>query len=271
MVSKDRDIKKIINLAYSAGKRIMNIYDVIGTKIYTKKDKSPITAADKSSEELILAGLKKFFPGIPIISEESRQAHFKERKKWQYFWLVDPLDGTKQLIKRITEFTVNISLIYRDRPFLGVIYVPSKKELFYAVKNEGAYKINSKGNKMKLSIINGKPEEKIVIAVTRSHKTKQLLNYLEKLRRQYRRIECIFAGSSLKFCLVAENKAHIYMRLGPTMEWDTAAGQMIVQEAGGKVIDMETNKTLKYNKENLVNNHFAVYGSEYFERRFKNN
>lgn len=263
MISKGSDIKKIINVAYLAGKQIMSIYNTTDIKIYTKKDKSPITVADKLSEKLILTRFKKFFPEIPIISEESKQVHFKERKKWKYFWLIDPLDGTKEFIKRIPEFTVNISLICQNKPFLGVIYVPSKNELFYAVKNQGAYKIDSQGNKVKIPTTNDKPKDKIIIVATRSHKTKELQDYIERLKKKYREVKYISMGSSLKFCLIAENKAHIYPKLGPTMEWDTAAGQLIVEEAGGRVVDMETNKTLEYNKENLLNNHFAVYGSIY--------
>lgn len=223
---------------------------------------------------------------LPVLSEEGKDIPFDERKRWEYFWLVDPLDGTKEFIKRNGEFTVNIALIHKDRPVLGCIYIPVRDTFYFASVNLGAYKlVNGKtvtdslslkellnsSQKLPLSINNAKfsslnnqsapmGKTSLTIIGSRSHATKELSEFVERAKKRYVEVEFVSAGSSLKFCLVAEGGADIYPRFGPTMEWDTAAGQAIVEQAEGSVLDTQTKKPLKYNKNNLVNPFFIVSG-----------
>lgn len=253
----DINIDEVISVAREAGRRILEVYDQKELFVEYKEDSSPLTLADKVSHELIADRLKSLYPEIPILSEED-VVGYETRKGWGRFWLVDPLDGTKEFIKRNGEFTVNIALIEGDAPVLGVIYVPVTGELFYARKGEGSYKIDGAGRKTKLSVVKEIAKSGLKVVASRSHKTKELEDYVEELRSRYTDIEYVSSGSSLKFCLVAEGKAHIYPRLGPTMEWDTAAGQIIAQESGGTVRDVLTKNSLAYNKKDLLNNYFIV-------------
>jgi 3'(2'), 5'-bisphosphate nucleotidase len=245
-------IQNIISIAKQAGKKILKIYEK-GFSVEYKDDRSPLTEADKASNNLIVNKLTGLYPNIPILSEESKNIPFEKRKNWKYFWLIDPLDGTKEFIKKNGEFTVNIALIHSNRPILGVVYVPVKDILYYADKN-GSFKQEKNNNPEKL-----KPKEnnrdKLIVAASRSHFNKETKEYIESLGKEY---ELISAGSALKLCLVAEGKADIYPRLGPTMEWDTAAAHSIVKFAGKKVINYEANEELTYNKENLLNPWFIV-------------
>ena len=254
-------IDQIIAIAKEAGERILEVYNRNNFSTKYKRDTSPLTIADKNSHDFITTSLRKFYPRIPRISEEDNGISYEERKNCRYFWLIDPLDGTKEFIKKIPEFTINIALIYNNSPYFGIIYLPVSGEVFYAKKGLGSYKIDSQGRKTKLPIQENNSEGKIRVIVTRSHKTKELEIYLENLKEKFQKIEPISIGSSLKFCLIAEGEANIYPRFGNTMEWDTAAGQIIVEEAGGAVIDMTTNNALEYNKEKLLNNYFIVYNS----------
>lgn len=243
----------------------MKIYEKEDFQVETKEDDSPLTIADKRANYVIN---KYLLPtGIPIISEENNQLDFSERKNWKQCWIVDPLDGTKEFIKRNGEFTVNIALINEGKPVFGVIYVPAKNEIYIGDVSEGkAFKGTVETGEVKnfsedslQRIYPAEPGEKIKVVGSRSHMNQDTLEYIEQLKGKYNKeIETVSKGSSLKFCLVAEGKAEIYPRFAPTMEWDTAAGQAICNAVGLKVIDKETSEEMKYNRENLLNNYFLV-------------
>ena len=248
------DINEIIAISKDAGKAILEVYGEEFT-VDVKEDKSPLTAADKNANAVIEAGLLKSYPNIPILSEETKAEEFSIRKDWDFFWLVDPLDGTKEFIKRNGEFTVNIALIHKGRPVLGVIYVPVTEKVFYATKGKGSFCIEN-GETRKLQKA-GITDGKISIAASRSHLNEDTQAFVEEKKKDYE-VNFISAGSSLKFCLVAEGKAHFYPRFAPTMEWDTGAGQIIAEESGATVTQHGSNKALEYNKENLLNPYFLV-------------
>jgi len=243
----------ISDIAKKAGAAIMAIYDG-DHSVEFKEDKSPLTAADKASHNVIAAGLKQHFPGIPILSEEGRDIPWEERKGWERFWLVDPLDGTKEFIKRNGEFTVNIALIEGNAPVLGVVYVPALDRLYCGVVGEGAFIREGSGAPEPIGV-RSVPPAGLTVVMSRSHPSPELDDYL----RDIPVAEALAVGSSLKLCAVAEGKADLYPRLGPTMEWDTAAGQAVVHAAGGKVARMD-GSPLEYNKENLLNPYFLVSG-----------
>lgn len=263
----DNQTTLAIRAAVEAGKAILTIYDG-GEKleILTKEDQSPLTEADQASNKVINAHLLK--TGIPIISEENRQIDFQDRKDWDSCWIVDPLDGTKEFIKRNGEFTVNIALCERGRPVFGVIYVPVSRELYVGdVRLGKSFKrqldpghtledpIFTEGDEIHPSQIT---KSSIRVVGSRSHMNPETEEYINSLKDTYENIEIVSKGSSLKFCLVAEGKADVYPRFAPTMEWDTAAGSAIVEAAGLQVISRETNQPLRYNKENLLNPYFLV-------------
>ena len=250
MLSK-KDILNINNIVYDAGQAILDIYDT-AFEVETKSDNSPLTIADKKSHEIIEDGLKKVYPDIPILSEEGRDIPYSERKQWDTFWLVDPLDGTKEFVKRNGEFTVNIALISNNYPIFGSVYAPYKKELFWAFEGLGAWKSYNKDKEQKITVVSNEQEKRIVIS--RSHPNEKVSDFIN----QYKSHQLIRMGSSLKLCCIAEGKADIYPRLGPTSEWDIGAAQCIVEEAGGAVLEYGTNKRLKYNKENILNPFFIV-------------
>ena len=276
-----------IHAAIEAGNAILQVYRSSDFKVEQKADKSPLTLADRNAHEIIMQHLSKF--DIPILSEEGKNIPYDERKGWDTFWLVDPLDGTKEFIKKNGEFTVNIAKISKHKPVAGVVLVPDKNILYFASREIGSYRVdmsqigdwlNSKlgdrsrsanlpdsatdeivseliGHSAKLPM-NQSPNQPFTIAGSRSHSTPELEAIVEEKRKQYGEVEFISAGSSLKLCLVAEGRADIYPRTGPTMEWDTAAGQAIVENAGGKVLQYETEQPLLYNKENLLNPWFVA-------------
>ncbi len=244
-------------IATKAGQEILKIYhdETLSQEIENKADNSPLTLADKASNKVIVNALKENFANIPILSEEEKHVEYSVRSKWNKFWLVDPLDGTKEFIKRNGEFTVNIALIENGYPTLGIIYAPVLDHLYVGnVPENVAYKINKEGVKKDLKI-NQKASNRIAVG-SRSHSSQEEADLLN----QYDVKETISVGSSLKFCMVAEGKADIYYRHGPTMEWDTGAGQAIVEAAGGTITSIETQQRFKYNKENLLNGSFLVKG-----------
>ena len=251
------DINKLLPIAKDAGKAIMEIYRK-PIEVEQKSDDSPLTLADRESNRIILEGLNKFYPEIPYISEETKQLPYNERKDWEYFWLIDPLDGTKEFIKRNGEFTVNIALIHKNTPVLGVVYLPDKDIFYYAKKGNGSYKIEGSASAQKINARILEDKKQIVIMGSRSHGNQELEDYVNQKKNEYENVEFIPAGSSLKFTLIAEGKADIYPRLGPTMEWDTAAAHAIVLESGKQVLKYGTNEPLEYNKENLLNPWFIV-------------
>ncbi len=248
-----------------AGEAIMKVYSNKIDVVY-KEDESPLTLADKNANKIINKHLVK--SKIPIISEENKILTYEERKNWKQCWIVDPLDGTKEFIKRNGEFTVNIALIKNNRPILGVIYVPVSKTLYFTSDNSSkSYKALLKTNTNIIidEIFNNaveifpKPKNNNILRIvgSRSHLNNTTKNYILKIEKK-NKTKIVSKGSSLKFCLVAEGGAEIYPRFAPTMEWDTAAGQAICEAVGVKVIDITTNEPLKYNKQNLLNPHFLV-------------
>lgn len=241
----------LIRITHQAGEEIMKIYNSNNFEVEIKNDKSPLTIADKNSHNIISRELNRLFPDVPILSEEGKNIDFDTRKNWEYFWLVDPLDGTKEFIKRNGEFTVNIALIHKDHPIAGVIHVPAANTTYYGSIDTGAYKLAGSSNECKITV--SKNFEKGIVAVkSRSHSSDEE----EKFFSNYNVVDSISVGSSLKFCMVAEGKAHLYFRSGPTWEWDTAAGHAIVISSGGKVAG--TSGDLIYNKESLLNSGFIV-------------
>jgi len=228
----------------------MEVYDdEVSWEIEEKNDKSPLTKADKESHFIIMKGLQSLPEKFPIISEEGKKIPFEKRKNWDTFWLVDPLDGTKEFIKRNGQFTVNIALMMANRPVLGLIYAPATKELYYGLQNEGSFKIVA-GEKKKIMVSARKTN--LIAVGSSSHASQEEAHYLSS----YPISETIKSGSSLKFCMVAEGKADIYLRTGPTMEWDTAAGHCIAECAGATMTKLDFS-TFEYNKESLLNGGFV--------------
>jgi len=272
-----------IHAAIAAGDAILQVYHSANFKVEEKADSSPLTLADRRSHDVIMKHLSAF--DIPILSEEGQSVSYEKRKNWDTFWLIDPLDGTKEFIKKNGEFTVNIAMIRDHKPVAGVIFVPDRDILYFASDKIGSYRADfslisdlvnsqrldetgsSQTEEMLTGIINqsvklpvdDSTDRPFAIAGSRSHSTPELEAFVEDKRREYGEVEFISAGSSLKLCLVAEGRADIYPRTGPTMEWDTAAGQAIVENAGGKVFQYDTEQQLEYNKENLLNPWFVVY------------
>ncbi len=248
---KELDIAALIHLAKSGGAAILKVYHdkELFKEVFTKSDNSPLTLADKAAHEVITKGLAVLTPGIPILSEEGQDIPYQERKDWSYYWCVDPLDGTKEFLKRNGEFTVNIALIHNRKPILGVIHVPDSGITYYGGKFHGASKIDEKGIESAISV--DKKDTEWTSLGSRSHGSDQETEILAKFPIQY----SISKGSSLKFCLLAEGKAQVYLRLGPTCEWDTAAGQAILVAAGGSLKTLEGNAFL-YNKESMLNGSF---------------
>ena len=251
------DIQKINSIAKKAGDEIMRIYQQDFDVDY-KKDNSPLTKADIHSNEVIIKNLENLYPDIPILSEENKQIPYKRRKNWEYFWLIDPLDGTKEFVKKNGEFTVNIALIYKNIPILGVIYAPVLNLLYYAQKERGAFKQEKNKKPQRLPIYKHTNNNTLKVIVSKSHYNQETREFVNNLEKQYENIEFINIGSSLKFCLIAEGKADIYPRLAPTMEWDIAAGQAIVEESKGKIIKYKTKESIRYNKQNLLNPYFVT-------------
>jgi len=264
--NSDSLTQNIIQLAVLAGQRIMDVY---GTDfdVEKKADDSPLTAADMAAHNTIVDGLTKLTPNLPILSEESASIPFTERNQWQRYWLVDPLDGTREFCKRNGEFTVNIALIDNHDAVLGVIYTPVTGVTYYASRDTGAFKITLNDDKSHEDAIaiqsRNKTPNSTIIAGSRSHRGDSLKAFLGRVGEH----EIISMGSSLKSCLVAEGLADIYPRLGPTSEWDTAAAQCIVEEAGGCIVQTD-GQSLKYNtKDSLLNPHFLAIGDPSFDWR----
>jgi 3'(2'),5'-bisphosphate nucleotidase len=249
-------IDKVIEIARSAGQAIMDVYGSDDFGQEKKVDKSPLTIADTASNNLIVSSLKLLTPDIPVISEEEQMVSWGQRKEFQKYWLIDPLDGTKEFIKRNGEFTVNIALVEAQKVVLGVVYAPAKGLLYYGGGGVGDFKVEGASDPIPIKVADIPAEqESWRIVGSRSHKSEEFESFLE----QFAKTEVVAMGSSLKLCLVAEGKADLYPRLGPTSEWDTAAAQVIVESAGGQVIDCETRSPLIYNaKKSVLNNSFIV-------------
>jgi 3'(2'), 5'-bisphosphate nucleotidase len=248
------DIQDIIRISQEAGEKILAVYHSSNFSVEAKDDASPLTQADLASHEHIVKSLSHLTPELPVLSEESQLLSYQERSQWTTFWLVDPLDGTKEFIKRNGEFTVNIALIDRGEPVLGVVHTPALGVTYYALKGEGAFK-EENGQTQTITAQKDFGTTLSVVA-SRSHAGPETQALLEKLAEVYS-VQVVSKGSALKLCLVAEGAAHFYPRLGPTMEWDTAAAQCVVEEAGAVVTDVKGGR-LRYNKENLLNPFFIV-------------
>ena len=297
----ERFLLSALDAAYRAAAAILDIYNSgADFAVESKSDDSPLTAADRKSHEIICSALAEIpeqqvstsvlnvSSSIPILSEEGKDIPFAVRKEWKRFWLVDPLDGTKEFIKRNGEFTVNIALIQGNEPVLGVVYVPVSGVFYFGGKDIGACKLHVKevggkddeegpgsvsaefflgeleNNSLKeiLRVSAPLPQRKTdsdyVVIASRSHMNRETEEYITALKKQYQHVRMISAGSSLKLCLVAEGRADCYPRLGPTMEWDTAAAHAVANGAGKRVIIFDTDVELQYNKENLLNPWFVV-------------
>jgi 3'(2'), 5'-bisphosphate nucleotidase len=248
------NIQDVIDIARNAGKKIMEVYadDDFGTRL--KSDDSPLTEADLAAHHVIVDGLQALDPAIPVLSEESSDIAWNERQQWERYWLVDPLDGTKEFIKRNGEFTVNIALVENNEAVLGVVYAPVLDVTYYGDES-GAYKVTEDGETREIRVVAHQEGETWKVVGSRSHAGDSLVAFLEELGDH----EMVSMGSSLKLCLVAEGAAHIYPRLGLTSEWDTAAAHAVVNAAGGEVVIAETGEPLQYNtKESLLNPFFIV-------------
>ncbi|PRY13281.1 3'(2'),5'-bisphosphate nucleotidase [Pontibacter ummariensis] len=249
--------------ALAAGKEILKVYENEFTVAY-KTDQSPLTLADSKSHDIITQYLEQ--TPYPVLSEEGRDIPFEERSTWPYYWLVDPLDGTKEFVTRTGEFTVNIALIHQGKPVLGAVYTPVKKWLYIGSEGEGAWKLELQdhqlpenwkeaGQRLPLKL---DQERSYTVVGSRSHKSKETDAFIAKLEKKHGQLNFVSMGSSLKICLVVEGTADIYPRLAPTMEWDTAAGDAVARSAGYQVVQYENGDPLLYNKENLLNPWFIV-------------
>jgi len=277
--------------AKKAGDEILEVYKGEIDVTY-KQDDSPLTLADERAHRTIAKCLPSIsISHIPILSEEGKDIPYEKRAEWVYLWLVDPLDGTKEFVKRRDEFTVNIALIEKGRPVVGVVFLPAVGSLYFAAEGLGAYKVdnvktvsqflddpgNSAVNNLQLGALvdgaarlplpqaTGRPSKQINLVGSRSHGIEALSDFVEKMKGDYDNVGFVPAGSALKFCLVAEGKADLYPRFGPTMEWDTAAGHCVVEQSGGAVLRMSEKTPLDYNKRDLLNPHFICLGKDFKE------
>ena len=261
-------INNLLNIAIvaalEAGKAVLEIYNSGKFDLEIKGDNSPLTKADKVSHNIIISNLTK--TKIPVLSEEGKAIPYNERKNWSQLWIIDPIDGTKEFIKRNGEFTINIALVEDQKTSMGVIFTPVTSELYFSNKEKGAFKVSvdlknfdvttliSNGEKLPLN-----QENNIyTIVASRSHMSEETEIYIKEMQAKYGQVKLISKGSSLKLCIVAEGKADCYPRFAPTMEWDTAAGQAICEHAGFQVIDLKTQKKMLYNRKDLLNNWFIV-------------
>ncbi|WP_461829512.1 3'(2'),5'-bisphosphate nucleotidase CysQ [Aquifex sp.] len=256
-------LQDIVYILLEAGEQVLEIYNKDFSVEY-KEDKTPLTEADRTSHKIITEGLKKLTPDIPIISEEGRDIPYEERKNFEKLWLVDPLDGTKEFINKRDEFTLNVALVIEGEPVLGVVYAPAKNVIYFAEKGKGAFKGDVVAGDIfdtaKLPLKFGF-EQPLKVVASRSHRDDKTEEFIQRLSQSFL-VESTSAGSSLKFCLLAEGKADIYPRFGPTMEWDTAAGHAVLKEAGGLVYSLENLEELRYNKESLKNGPFVALRRE---------
>ncbi len=268
-ISPKTDFKQLLKLciqaAFDAGNEIMHFYNT-GFDIEIKSDNSPLTNADKAAHNVIAKALGS--TNIPVLSEEGKSIPFETRKNWEYLWIVDPLDGTKEFIKHNDEFTVNIALVHHGIPVLGVVYCPPLRWIYFAADNaNGAWKsvVDSYESidveqvmiqAVRLPVID--PGRKFTVVASRSHMSPETSEFIDELKKKHGDIDLISKGSSLKLCEVAEGSADVYPRFAPTSEWDTAAAHAIVSISGGEVVNAKTNKPVRYNKEDILNPWFVV-------------
>lgn len=251
-------IPALCKIATNAGAAILEIYkDCEGIEIIRKADDSPLTAADQASNAVICQGLETLPIQYPIISEENKEVLYDVRKNYDYYWLVDPLDGTKEFIKRNGEFTVNIALVHKGKAVMGIVYAPVLDELYWASEGQGAF-LNKDGKTEQIHAPKFTLKDKgINVVCSRSHLNEETKAFIAKLDAP----NLVSKGSSLKFLLLATGQAQLYPRVAPTMEWDTAAAQVVLEEAGGKVLQYNTTDAVVYNKENMLNPYFVAYAN----------
>lgn len=253
-------LDSIRSIAREAGTAIMRVY-ASDFRVRRKADSSPLTEADSVAHRIIADALKAEHPGIPILSEESSElAPYSERRRWTRYWLVDPLDGTKEFIKRNGQFTVNIALVVHGCPVAGVVYAPARDWMYWGSLSAGAFKSANGGEPVAVRCAEVPESGSLRVVGSNSHLSTETREYLEALRIRYSKISFVAMGSSLKICLVADGSAELYPRLAPTMEWDTAAAHAVLAAAGGRLIDQGTGNELCYNKENLLNGWFVAEG-----------
>jgi len=246
----------VIKIADEASEKVLHIYQS-DFKVNYKEDHSPITAADIASHDMIVKGLRQISRDIPILSEEGAEIPWEERKKWRRFWLIDPIDGTKDFTQRTGEFTVNIAMIEDGEPVMGVVTAPALKEAFWGIKGEGAHMRDRTGRVHRIRV--AEPKDTLRVVASKNHLNDETRAFIGTLGAH----EIVQAGSSLKFCRIAEGHADIYPRMGPTSEWDTAAAHAVLLAAGGKVQTPE-GQSLVYGKENILNPNFIAAGNWYF-------
>ncbi|WP_179022225.1 3'(2'),5'-bisphosphate nucleotidase CysQ [Winogradskyella forsetii] len=263
----NKNLKIAITAALEAGKEILEIYHSDDFEVELKGDNSPLTKADLASHVVIMSHLKT--SNIPVLSEEGKSIPYQDRKDWNQLWIVDPIDGTKEFIKRNGEFTVNIALIENQKTVIGVIFVPVSGVLYFSTDEIGAYKVLvnlkdynvdalfNEASKLPLE----REDKTFTVVASRSHMSPETETYVSDMRQKHGNVNLISKGSSLKLCMVAEGQADCYPRFAPTMEWDTAAGQAICEHAGFEVIDWSTKERMLYNREELLNNWFLVQSS----------
>lgn len=264
ITKKTNLLQTAITAALEAGKAILEIYHSGEFDVEIKGDNSPLTKADKASHNVIMSYLTK--TGIHVLSEEGKEIPYEERREWNKLWIVDPIDGTKEFIKRNGEFTVNIALIENQKTLIGVIFVPVTGILYFSSKEMGAFKVNvnletfdletliTKADKLPLQ----RKDKTFTVVASRSHMSQETEAYVEEMKAEHGTVNLISKGSSLKLCMVAEGAADCYPRFAPTMEWDTASGQAICEHAGFQVIDWNTKEAMLYNRQELLNNWFLV-------------
>lgn len=271
-----RSLAVALRASLIAGDAVMRVYST-DFEVNLKSDQSPITEADRQSHGILLAELNK---AIPVLSEEGSKIAYEERKNWETYWLIDPLDGTKEFVKRNGEFTINVAFVEQCRPIAGIVYVPAKEILYFGARGFGSYrisgaavdKIKESADVLKSALVpavplpfarNPESPEKIKVVQSVSHVSEKEEDLIARLRAKFGSIDTASAGSSLKFCLVAEGSADLYPRFGPTMEWDTAAGQCIAESSGCEVLDLVDVSPVRYNKPVLRNGAFMVIGSQF--------
>ena len=247
-------LPEVRRIAEEAAEVILEVYLSGDPGVVVKEDFSPLTQADMASHRHIMAGLQVVAPDLPILSEESQGITYDERRHWDTFWLVDPLDGTKEFLRRNGEFTINIALIRGHRAVLGVVHLPVSGQTYWAAEGEGAFRsVNGETSRLQAAQTVGQP---VKVVASRSHSATPTVMFLDRMGQDHE-LEIVSKGSALKLCMVAEGKADLYPRLAPTMEWDTAAAQCVVEQAGGHVTTLGE-KPLQYNKEDLLNPFFMV-------------
>lgn len=262
LMKGSEELELAIGAALKAGEAIMEIYNSEDFEVELKSDDSPLTKADKAAHEIIVSCLAS--SSLPILSEEGSNIPFAERKNWDRFWMVDPIDGTKEFIKRNGEFTVNIALIENQKPVLGVVYAPALKDLYFAEEGIGSFKmediisIEDTHNSKPIDLSKSTYPEIFTLVVSKSHMNDQTQQFVDEKEKEFGEIATASFGSSLKICKVAEGSAHCYPRFGPTMEWDTAAAHAVAVYAYTSITKAHEKLTLEYNKENLLNPYFIV-------------